>query len=385
MSVEGTADDSAWIGRSPVYDTRRVIHAFELHADKPDNIRDALGKTDASTLTDDLPVFLSSPEVVWGHIPAQHVIAIIPPSIPCPGDVERFRRMGYRIAVHEQDAGKLCHTDYALIDIRSRDGAQLRHAVSGLHGAVEHVVATHVGSDAQLQCASQAGANLFNGGFLRDSVRKACKSVPCSRIAALRIVAQCQTPNITVQELAETISADAALAFGLLRLANTLLYSRPEPVETLGQAVRRLGTQTVMRWTILLTMASQQDCPPGYLRLALERAHMCERLAKGSKSNPETAFLAGLLSLLDSIMQLPLTAVMRQISVAPEIVAAVTSNAGEVGSILGAVRGWENAISVPHSAQLAEAWLHALHASRQTFRSLLEVTDHGVSNFPENN
>lgn len=100
---------------------------------------------------------------------------------------------------------------------------------------------------------------------------------------------------------------DAASTYGLLHLANSALYRRNTEIQTPRQAVALLGVDVVFRWASLLVLAGHDNCPLGYLEFALQRARMCELVAqRGCLADPQAAYIAGLLSALDTIFDIPL-------------------------------------------------------------------------------
>jgi EAL and modified HD-GYP domain-containing signal transduction protein len=280
----------------------------------------------------------------------------------------------------ESRRAALVQADYVRLDVRGLTAAQLNENAEILRRFPVQTIATRVESETELQRCRRLGIELFQGCYLRkpDTIRST--SVPANQFSALYLVAECQKPNITLQQVATIISRDVALAWGLLRLANTLLYSGSAPVETLTQAVARLGIQKVMRWALLLTVAANRKCPTGYAMYSLQRAFMCEQIARvhGSE-HPDTAFLVGLLSLLDSILDVPMATLLRQLPVSAKIRGALLHGEGPAGGILEAVLTWERGAwegflqtgIAPAVAQ--EAWLFSLERSAETMRSLLEI------------
>ena len=63
-----------------------------------------------------------------------------------------------------------------------------------------------------------------------------------------------------------------------------------------------LRRRSVMRWAVLLVLASDSSCPTGYLQLALQRAHMCEALSEMLKV--QSAYLKSIASAAASFRSL---------------------------------------------------------------------------------
>jgi EAL and modified HD-GYP domain-containing signal transduction protein len=81
--------------------------------------------------------------------------------------------------------------------------------------------------------------------------------------------------------------------------------------------------------------------PPELLRIALIRAQMCEKLLTGKPPLKEMAFTAGLFSMLDTLMNAPMSYVLEHLPLATEISQALLENTGPFAPVLDQVRAWE--------------------------------------------
>ncbi|MET0934418.1 MAG: diguanylate phosphodiesterase, partial [Luteibacter sp.] len=103
------------------------------------------------------------------------------------------------------------------------------------------------------------------------------------------------------------------------------------------------------------------------LRLALIRAHMCEKLARTIKPElQEMAFTAGLFSLLDTLMNVSMAYVLEHLPLAIEIREALLEGAGPFAPILDQIRHWEqgelesdSALRAQHLQTMAAMYVEA--------------------------
>lgn len=104
----------------------------------------------------------------------------------------------------------------------------------------------------------------------------------------------------TADEIADLIKLDAPLAAATLRLANSVIYGGAQPVETITQAVIRLGLRELFRLAALALVsrwesASPRGEPGDFCRHALCVALAAEALAEGTgEVDPQMAYTAGL-------------------------------------------------------------------------------------------
>lgn len=163
---------------------------------------------------------------------------------------------------------------------------------------------------------------------LRSNVKLVCGRVDASKNSAptdqrtlqpgamrlaqmLNQVMQIETPQI-----AEEIRADVVLSYKLLRFANTPALGLAKAVESVDQAVMMLGRKELYRWLSILFLASAdgRKASRAVQEIALWRARFLEGLAQRRAEPIETAsalFTAGLLSLLDVLLQIPLQQALR--------------------------------------------------------------------------
>ena len=149
-------------------------------------------------------------------------------------------------------------------------------------------------------------------------------------------------PDTSVQEISSTLSVDVSMTYSLLRLANSALFGRSQPVKTVDAVVTWLGREYLARWAILLALASDRGCPLSYLETALQRAYMCEGLAARHGGEPgNVSFLAGLLSTLDSILNVPMAEILNQVQLDGDLRGALEEHHGELGRLLASILAYE--------------------------------------------
>ncbi|WP_223247355.1 EAL and HDOD domain-containing protein [Sulfuriferula sp. AH1] len=122
-------------------------------------------------------------------------------------------------------------------------------------------------------------------------------------------------------ELAQIFKQDPALSFKILRYINSAGSGLTSKVDSIDQALLMLGQQNLYRWlTLLLFTSGGSDTPDwALMENALVRARLAELSAGDALSAGERdeLFVAGIFSLLDILLQLPMAQVLQQISLPP--------------------------------------------------------------------
>jgi len=78
--------------------------------------------------------------------------------------------------------------------------------------------------------------------------------------------------------------------------------------------------------------------------MSIVRARFCDQLAAimGDSDNPPAAFLTGLFSLVDALLEQPLQQLLDDLPILPEIKAALLAHQGQLGLYLQLTKAFEN-------------------------------------------
>jgi c-di-GMP-related signal transduction protein len=163
-----------------------------------------------------------------------------------------------------------------------------------------------------------------------------------SRLSLLRLMSALQDGNAGPVELGDIIRDDAVLSYKLLGCVNSAYFALPRQLKSIQQAAIFFGVARLRNWIYTMALSGMDDRPPELLRTALIRAHMCEKLAQGMPAGQqEMAFMAGLLSLLDTLLCAPMEFVLSHLPLAPEIRDALVEDSGPFAPLLEQVYAWE--------------------------------------------
>jgi EAL and modified HD-GYP domain-containing signal transduction protein len=172
---------------------------------------------------------------------------------------------------------------------------------------------------------------LFMGPFItrRETLDK--PTMGPSRAKVLDLMNRVRT-GAEQPELATQFRHDPALSVRLLRYVNSPGMGLMNKIGGIEQALMVMGQDKLYRWLtlILFTGGKSQELDQAVLENALVRGRMAEQLAGRAlyaKARDEI-FVAGLFSLLDVVMGMPMEQVLKQISLPAEITEAIISQRG---------------------------------------------------------
>ncbi len=189
------------------------------------------------------------------------------------------------------------------------------------------------------------GFDFFQGYFFfkPETIQHKKKKMDVSRLSLMRSLAASMDTQTSFHVLDPIISQDIGLSYKLLRLVNSGYYSLADEVKSIQQAISLIGLQQLRSWMMLLMMATVDDKPHELTAIALQRATMCEMLARAlGIKHAESYFLIGLLSVLDAIMDTPMNEVVATLSLAQDLNEALVYRKGNLGLVLKAVIATED-------------------------------------------
>ncbi len=193
------------------------------------------------------------------------------------------------------------------------------------------------------QCLDM-GFDYFQGYFFSKPIVVTGKKLPPARVSMLRLLAELQNPDVSMERVEEIIQQDVNLSVKLLRQVNSSYYNLISEVTSIKHAVVRVGLQHIRTWASVLMMGSVSDKPDELMTMALIRGKMCELLAQQHNLPDETSyFTVGLFSLLESLLDAPMEQILNGLPLSPEINDALLNGAGTRGQMLRCVQEYEQA------------------------------------------
>ncbi|MET0320096.1 MAG: HDOD domain-containing protein [Duganella sp.] len=196
-------------------------------------------------------------------------------------------------------------------------------------------LATNMPSEARIAACAQAGFSWFMGDFASHPDNAGDGTSRQRLLALLGLLAR----DADSRELEVLLKQDPSLSYHLLKLVNSAAFALSSPVHSFGQAINVLGRRQLQRWLQLLLYARQQDdgLPNPLLPLAAVRAAQMEALVKargGDRDAQDMAFVAGVFSLLDVLLAMPMTEIVAALSLDLDVVMALLDRAGPLGELL---------------------------------------------------
>ncbi|GAB4357947.1 MAG: hypothetical protein Kow006_26090 [Gammaproteobacteria bacterium] len=201
----------------------------------------------------------------------------------------------------------------------------------------------------------QGGDPWVSGRFWKMPNIQPGHTVPASRLGAMKLLADLQDPNVTIEEVEKIINCDSTLSYKLLRLLNSAFFSSPGRVDSIRNGVNFFGLQRIRNWATVIVMNSVDFLPRDILPLGAFRARLAEMIAQAmGRDHPQDYYLAGLFSVLDAMFDVPMKELVTPLHLHSEVLEALTEGSGPMGELLGAILAIEEGQVTPALAALGK-------------------------------
>ena len=258
---------------------------------------------------------------------------------------------GYRIAlddfIYDKSLEPLIKiADIIKIDFRLTPVDTIRKTLQRLTKHKVKLLAEKVETYDEFEKAAKLGFSYFQGYFFNRPEKILIKELALAQITLYNLLAEVTKETTSIDKLYEIISKDVGISYKLLRFINSAYFYRLQEVKTVKHAMAYLGEEELRRFVILMILSDLASVKPNELvRLSLVRAKFCELLALQSqfKSFSSELFLMGLFSLIDSILDTEMNAIMDKLPIADEIKDALSSGTGDFMPFLRAIIAYERA------------------------------------------
>ena len=230
------------------------------------------------------------------------------------------------------------------IDIRSTPEEKTKNILNKLSAHSVKFLAEKVETYEEYEQYLEMGFDYFQGYFFsKPEVLKAHDISP-AKISLLQIMAEVNREEMQFSAVETLISRDVSVSFKLLRYINSPYYSRGQEISSIRQAILHLGEAGIRRFIpIILMSAFAENKPHELIRSSVIRARFCELLCENTKTrlrSPEL-FTLGLFSLIDAIMDVQMSHLIKKLPFSTSIRKALVSNTGEMADFLNLVRAYE--------------------------------------------
>ena len=241
----------------------------------------------------------------------------------------RLKTAGYRLALDDflaDDPRRVMVplADMLKVDWMATTPEQCRNLIQEFSRPDLMFLAEKIETPAELKAAMELGFHYFQGYFFQKPVILQTREIAPVQIHALSLLREVSKPMVDLTEVEKQIKADASLCYRLLRYLNSSAFFFTAEIRSVRHALMVLGEKQIRKWVALVvTLHAGAAASTELIRNALTRARFCESLAPHVAGGSEDLFFLGLMSLLDVILEVPLTELLERVPLSQEIKAAL--------------------------------------------------------------
>ncbi|MBR2895693.1 MAG: HDOD domain-containing protein [Oscillospiraceae bacterium] len=269
--------------------------------------------------------------------------------------VQQYAKEGYKIAVNEfqfspRYLALMDSIDYIKINAKTTNDMNMKNIIEIAHSMNKQCIVTQIDSEKHYQRAISMEADAMQGAYVAECLSTKAHSSAYLQSNFFRLMVAITKDEPDVEEIEQLISADASLSYGLLKIANSAYYALRTRATTIRQAVMTLGLGQLKQWIYLLSANNADNTmEPGseeFLKLSFLRANFCSELSNYAKDLPisrSEAYLMGMFSTLDYLIDAPLEEILAEVPLADEIKEALLHKTGRCGILYQLVLSYEAA------------------------------------------
>ena len=150
--------------------------------------------------------------------------------------------------------------------------------------------------------------------------------------------------DVDFSDMERIIKGDLAMTYKLMRFINSAYFGVIEEVNSIKRALVLLGIDEIKKWISFIALDNMaQDKPNELIKTSVVRARLCERIALkvGLDDYAAEAFLMGMFTVIDAIMDKPMREILPQLALADEVKEALTGKENRFKHVLDLVLAYE--------------------------------------------
>jgi len=224
------------------------------------------------------------------------------------------------------------------------DHVKLDYAAYGPHGLAAvlervprrrvSVLVGNVDSPAQRDACARLDVELVQGFHFELPRAAAADATPPGSLARLRaLIALEGAPSF--EEVERVVAGDPNLSLRLLRFANSAAVGSRRTLASVREALVLLGSERVRQFVLLVLLSELAGAGrPALVAASVLRGRLCQAIARERGLREDMAFTAGVLSVVDALLDRPMKEVVKTLPITEELRWALMVRTGPLGEAL---------------------------------------------------
>lgn len=285
---------------------------------------------------------------------------------------KHVKNLGYKVALEDCCLEPrwnefLPFVDLFKVNTSNEDLDLLAKNVNRFIDANVQLIANKVETQANFNIFKDMGFDYFQGYFFARPVSVTNKNLPTSKLTLVELMGASSSESFDFESINSVVEHDVGLSYMLLRFINNPTINKRYKITSLRHALNYMGEVEIKKFIALLALANLSDDKPlELIHLSLVRAKFCDLLGieKNIGSNPPTAFLVGLFSMLDTLLDQKMEVLIEKLPLVDEVKEALCGGQNDLSVYLLLVKAFEsgNWLKVIRIAKILDVDQKLLHS-----------------------
>jgi len=365
-----------YAARQPILDKNKNLFAYELlFRDSIDNVFPEIDGDEATSkmveasqfnmgineFTGNKPAFINFtletlsqgyPEMLAPDEVVVEILETIKPGKKLLALCKDLHKKGYTLALDDYEHQSVWIHFYPFvkiikIDIQKSSIDDIKQVITAIkdHPHIK-LLAEKVETYEEYDQMKQFGFDYYQGYFFAKPEMVKTKSLSPSQMAMAELLYETSKTEFDLNSITGVFERDVSLSYKLLRYANSAIFRRRNEISTIKQALVILGVGELKRFIgLMFAVTANPDKPTELIKLAMTRAKFCELTAQDIRSQLDIsiAFLTGLLSMIDAILDEDMASVLEKLPLSQDIKDPLLTKKGVMAALIKLVEYIEHA------------------------------------------
>lgn len=263
---------------------------------------------------------------------------------------KRLKEKGYIIALddfqyNEEFDELMNYVDIIKVDFLLTKGKERKEIMYKIRNKNVKFLAEKVETEEDYKEAVRYGYSYFQGYFFCKPVIISGKDISGYKLTYINLINELNKSDVNIKNVENLIKNDVSLSYKLLKSVNSAYYGFKREITSIGDAIIIIGIEELKKWIFIITLQNMGEGSVDELvKVSLLRASFGELLSRKIqyKISSFDAFLAGMFSLIDALMNMPIEKILSELPVSKDVKEALLEKDNMISELLELIIKYEN-------------------------------------------
>lgn len=291
----------------------------------------------------------------------------------------RLKELGYMLVLDDFTLERKQHeklislVDIIKVDFKNTTKAERKKIISKFNNPNIKFLAEKVETQEEFKAAWEMGYSYFQGFYFSKPAIVSGKNISGERFNILQIMVEINRKDVELEQLENIIKRDISLSYKLLKYINSVSFGLRKEIVSIKDAIVFLGLKELKKWLTLIIFGILGDEKPNQLlKTSVVRARYAELLSveAGLINQAPEAFLMGLFSSLDAVLDKSLEEILSELPISKELCLGLINKEGEIYPFVDFVLTYEKGDWLGVTSKAKEIGISESRVSELFFEAL---------------